>query len=163
MSVIQFLQQSELFSGLTPQQVEQVVALGREVAYDAGDVVLREGDPSDEIYVVCRGMVEVEVARGRIPDAPGPPQFTSLARLGEGQLFGEMALVDRGVRSATVRCTQDDTILYAIPRQSFWTLCDRDHDIGYVVARNIASDLSFKLRHRNLRIRLAGGDSWSTR
>jgi CRP-like cAMP-binding protein len=158
MSVIQFLQQSELFSGLTPQQVEQVSALGREAVYNAGDVVLREGDPSDEMYIVCHGSVEVEVSRGRIPDSPGPPQFTSLARLGEGQLFGEMALVDRGVRSATVRCIQDDTVLCAIPRQALLTLCDSDHDIGYVVMRNIASDLSFKLRHRNLRTRLAGGD-----
>jgi CRP-like cAMP-binding protein len=104
-------------------------------------------------------MVEVEVSSGTIPDVPGPPQLTSLARLGQGQIFGEMALVDRGARSATVHCVEDGTVLYVIPRQAFWALCDGNHHIGYVVMRNIAADLSFKLRHRNLQVRLAGGQT----
>ena len=159
MSVTEYLQQSELFSGLTPKHVEQITALGQEFVYNADDVIIREGDPSDEIYIICSGMVEVDVSRGAIPDVPGPPQMTSLVRLGQGQVFGEMALVDRGVRSATVRCVQDGSMLYVIPCQSFWALCDSDHDIGYVVMRNIAADLSFKLRHRNLQMRLMGGEA----
>jgi CRP/FNR family cyclic AMP-dependent transcriptional regulator len=159
MSVTDLLQQSELFLGLTTRQVEQIATLGQEVAYQAGDVIIREGDPSDEIYVICSGTVEVEVSRGAIADVTGPPRLTSLARLGQGQVFGEMALVDRGVRSATVRCVKDGTALYAIPRQALWMLCDSDHHIGYVVMRNIAADLSFKLRHRNLRMRLVGGEA----
>ena len=158
MSVTEYLQQSELFSGLTSEQVEQIVALGHEVFYNTGDAIIREGEPSDEMYVVCSGMVEVTVSRGAIPDVPGPPQLTSIARLGQGQMFGEMALVDRGARSATVRCVQDDTVVYVIPRQRFWDLCDSDHTIGYIVMRNIAADLSFKLRHRNLQMRLGGGE-----
>jgi len=157
MSVTELLQRSELFSGLTPKQVEQIAALGQEAVYNAGDVVIREGDPSDEMYIIRSGMVEVLVSGGRIHDVPGPPQLTSLVRLGQGQLFGEMALVDRGARSATIRCVEDGTVLHVIPRQTFWALCDTDHHMGYIVMRNIASDLSFKLRHRNLQARLAGG------
>lgn len=156
MSVIELLRRCELFSGLTFEQIEQVAALSREVGYNAGDVVIHEGEPSDEMYVIHSGMVEVLVSAGRIPDVAGPPQLTSLVRLGEGQFFGEMALVDRGARSATVRCVQDGTALYIIPRQTFWDLCDGNHHIGYVVMRNIAADLSFKLRHRNLEVRLEG-------
>ncbi len=156
MSVIELLRRCELFSGLTLEQIEQVAALIRKVVYDAGDIVIREGDPSDEMYVIHSGMVEVLVSAGRIPDVVGPPQLTSLVRLGAGQFFGEMALVDRGARSATVRCVQDGTALYLLPRQAFWALCDGNHHIGYVVMRNIAADLSFKLRHRNLEVRLEG-------
>ncbi len=157
MSVIDLLQRCELFSGLTPEQIERVAALGREVVHDAGEVVIQEGDPSDEMYIIRSGMVEIFVSKGTIPDVSGPPKLTTLVRLGEGQFFGEMALVDRGTRSATVRCMQDDTTLYVIPRQAFWELCDNDHHIGYVVMRNIAADLSFKLRHRNLQVGLTGG------
>jgi len=157
MSVTSLLHNSELFSGLAPEQVEKIVALSQQVVYNAGDVIIREGDPSDEVYIICSGMVEVEVARGVIPDVSGPPRLAPLARLGKGQVFGEIALVDRGTRSATVRCVKDSTMLYAIPCQAFWDLCDGDHSIGYVVMRNIAADLAFKLRHRNLQIRLAGG------
>ncbi len=158
MSVIALLQRCELFAGLTPEQVEQIAALGREVVYNAGDVIIHENDPSDDVYVIRSGLVEVLLSRGAIPDVPGPPQLSSIVRLGEGQLFGEVALVDHGARSATVRCVEDGTVLHVIPRQAFWELCDGDHHIGYIVMRNIAADLSFKLRHRNLQVRLTGGE-----
>ena len=157
MSVSEFLKRSELFYGLAPDQIEQVVALGRAASYDAEDVIISEGDPSDDVYIIIDGMVEVDVAQGTIPDVPGPPQLSSLVRLGQGQVFGEMALVDQGARSATVRCVTDGTTLYVIPRQDFWALCNSDHYIGFIVMRNIAADLSFKLRHRNLQTRLEGG------
>ncbi|MCX7683128.1 MAG: cyclic nucleotide-binding domain-containing protein [Anaerolineae bacterium] len=157
MSVVDLLQHSELFMGLSREQIECIAALGHEVTCNAGDVIISEGAPSDKIYIVCRGLVEVEVGRGVLPDVPGAPQLSSIVCLGEGQIFGEMALVDSGVRSATVRCAQDNTVLYAIPNQSFRELFERDHTIGFIVMRNIATDLSFKLRHRNLQVRLAGG------
>ena len=159
MSLTELLQHTELFAGLTPAQVDQVAALGQEIIYNTGDVIIREGDPSGEIYIICDGMVEVEVSRDTIPDVSGPPQLSSLVRLGQGQIFGEMTLMDQGTRSATVRCAKDGTALYVIPHQAFWGLCESNHDIGYVVMRNIAFDLSFKLRHRNLQVRLAGGKS----
>ena len=153
MSVTELLQRSELFAELGLEKIEQIAALGREVVYDSGDIIISEGDPSDEIYVICKGMVEVEVSTSM----PGPSQPSSIVRLGQGQTFGEMALVDRGARSATVRCVQDDTALHVIPREDFWALCNKDTRIGFIVMRNIAFDLSFKLRHRNLQMGMAGG------
>jgi len=157
MSVAELLKRSELFAGLTPGQVDHVASLGQERAYAAGDVVVCEGEPSNEVYIICDGMVEVEVSRVTLPDIPGSPRLSSIVRLGQGQMFGEMGLVDQGARSATVRCVQDGTVLHAIPRQDLWNLCDDDRDIGYILMRNIASDLSFKLRHRNLQVELRGG------
>ena len=151
------LRRSELFSGLTDEQLEKIASLAEEVHYQSGDVVVREGETGDEIYVVRDGMVRVMVSRGSIPDVPGPPRMKSIVELGPGQSFGEMALLDRGVRSATVRCVEDDTHLYVIQRRALLALCDDIPQIGYVLMRNIASDLSFKLRHRNLRVRLEAG------
>jgi CRP-like cAMP-binding protein len=157
MTIVEVLWRSELFSGLTQEQVEKIAALGEEVEYQEGDVIVREGDTGDEIYVVRDGMVRVLVSRGSIPDVPGPPRMKPIVELGPGQSFGEMALLDRGTRSATIRCVQDGTSLHVIPRQALLDLCDEQPQIGYVVMRNIASDLSFKLRHRNLRVRLEAG------
>ena len=61
MSVIKLLQRTELFAGLQPEQIEQIVALSREVVYNAGDIIIQEGEPSDEMYVIRDGMVEVLV------------------------------------------------------------------------------------------------------
>jgi CRP-like cAMP-binding protein len=156
MSVTELLRRIELFAGLTPEQVGRIAALGREAVYNAGDAIIHEGDPSDDLYIIRNGMVEVAVASGAIPDVPGEPQSSSLVSLGQGQVFGEMALVDQGARSATVCCVEDGTTLYVISCRSFWTLCEGDHHIGFVVMRNVAADLSFKLRHRNLQTRLEG-------
>jgi CRP-like cAMP-binding protein len=61
-----------------------------------------------------------------------------------------MALVDRGPRSATVRAISKETIVQVISRDDFEELCEKNHHLGYVVMRNIAADLSFKLRHQHL-------------
>lgn len=148
--VARLLRQSELFAGLPEEKVEQILSIGRIETYNAGDEVIAEGEPSDELYLVQQGMVEVLVSSGSVHDIPGPPEPTPVVQLGRGQIFGEMALVDHGVRSATVRSVEDHTVLFVIPREAFWQLCETDHHIGYVVMRNIARDLSFKLRHRNL-------------
>jgi CRP-like cAMP-binding protein len=156
MPLIEFLQRSELFAGLSSEQIEQIAALGHEVVYQSGDLIVREGETSSDVYIVCQGMVEVLVTKGSIADVLGPPQMKSIVELGPGQSFGEMALVDRGARSATVRCVEDDTRVHVIPRQELLALCDSDPRVGYMLMRNVASDLSFKLRHRNLRVRLEG-------
>ena len=61
-----------------------------------------------------------------------------------------MALVDRGPRSATVRCVTEAAVVNVIGREVFERLCQSDHHIGMLVYRNLAADLSFKLRHRHL-------------
>lgn len=154
--VTDFLRQSELFSDLPEEKLQEVLAIGHVEFYDAGETIISAGESSDDLYVVKEGMVEVLVTGGNIPDVPGAPQLTPLVQLGQGQLFGEMALVDQGERSATIRALEDGTELFVIPRDDFWALCSADHHIGYIVMRNIAFDLSFKLRHRNLRQFMSG-------
>jgi CRP/FNR family cyclic AMP-dependent transcriptional regulator len=158
MTITELLERSELFHELSTEEIERIAALGHEQAYDAGDIVIQEGETSDEIYIVCGGLVEVEVAQGTVPDVAGRLQVNPIVRLGRGQMFGEMGLIDQGVRSATVRCAEDGTTLYVVSRQALWDLCNEDHHIGFVLMHNIAADLSFKLRHRNLRVGLTGGE-----
>jgi CRP-like cAMP-binding protein len=158
MTITELLERSELFHELSAKEIERIATLGREQAYSKGDTVIQEGEPSDDIYIVCGGLVEVEVTQGAIPDVAGRLPVNPIVRLGRGQMFGEMGLIDQGVRSATVRCAEDGTTLYVITRQALWDLCNKDHHIGFILMRNIAADLSFKLRHRNLRVGLTGGE-----
>jgi CRP/FNR family cyclic AMP-dependent transcriptional regulator len=73
-----------------------------------------------------------------------------LINLGTGQVFGEMTLVDRGARSATVKAVKDGTVLYVIPHAAFLELCQEDNHIGFIVMRNLAADMSLKLRYYNI-------------
>jgi CRP-like cAMP-binding protein len=148
---IDSLRRVEILSGLTDEQLAQVASICQVVTFRNQETVVREGDPSNDLYVIHRGSVEVVLTKNRVTaDSPSPPGPRAIVSLGQGQVFGEMALIDKGPRSATIRCTTDDAQLYKIGRDAFARLCEQDTDIGYKVMRNLAADLSFKLRHSNL-------------
>lgn len=139
------LEAVELFEGATPQELASVAALCQERTYTKGDIVTTQGEPGAELFVVFEGFVEVLRAGGTPEQAP-----RTVVHLGSGQIFGEMALVDRGPRSATVKAASDETRVLVISQDDFERLCEQNHHLGFVVMRNIAADLSFKLRHRHL-------------
>lgn len=143
--LVQLFKKVELFDGLTESQIGQLASMCEEQILKNGDVVFNQGEVGNQIYIVRSGFVEVIVGG---PDTQSKPR--TIVNLGAGQVFGEMALVDRGARSATVRSVNDNTIINAISRDDFNDLCEQDSQLGYVVMRNMSADLSFKLRHRNL-------------
>jgi CRP/FNR family cyclic AMP-dependent transcriptional regulator len=150
MVTVAFLKGLDVFNGLSDRQLRKVVALCRELEFKEGETILFEGAHSDEMYMITQGEVEILVDSAPPPECPTGEGKLSITHLGAGQVFGEMALVDRGLRSATVRCVTDDTRLLAIQRENFMALCEEDTRLGFVVMRNLAADLSFKLRSRNL-------------
>ena len=151
MVTIDSLKRVEILIGLTDAQLARVAAICQEKVYDAGEIIVREREPSTEVYIIHSGSPEVQLSGMRVTAetlaAPGPQAIISL---GQGQVFGEVALIDMGPRSATVCCNVDGTRVYVIRRDDFVQLCEQDTDIGYKVMRNLAADLSFKLRHSNL-------------
>ena len=82
--------------------------------------------------------------------ATGPVTIATLRR---GQNFGEVALVDQGLRSATARCAANNTQLLVIPRDKLIMLCDTYPQLGYRLMRNLAADLALKIRSTDMRIR----------
>jgi CRP-like cAMP-binding protein len=58
-----------------------------------------------------------------------------------------MALIDSTTRSASIVAAVDNTELYYLSTDDFVNLCKSNTAIGYIMMRNIAQDLSFKLRH----------------
>jgi CRP-like cAMP-binding protein len=74
----------------------------------AGDVIFREGDAADEMYVIKTGTVEIRVGN-RV-----------LEKLGENTIFGEMALIDSSRRSADAVAVTDATIIPVTEKQFLW-------------------------------------------
>ena len=144
MSIVSLLKQVDILNGLSESQLEKVAELCREQTRNADDIIFEENDKSSELYLIQDGLVEITLS------VPEPGEEKSIVTLGKGQIFGEMALVDEGPRSASARCIADSTKLWVANRADFISLCEEDTSMGYLVMRNIAADLSFKLRHSHL-------------
>lgn len=144
----EFLKQLDVFNELSEQELASVAALCREASFKAGDIILAIKDPADSFFVIRRGNVQIITDSDALEAKPELIDALMVS-LGKGQTFGEMGLVDRGARSATVRAGSD-TDVYVINCDEFLNLCYENAHLGFLVMRNIAADLSFKLRYRNL-------------
>jgi CRP-like cAMP-binding protein len=148
------LEQVEIFSDLDTQRLQRISAICTERRYEPDDVIFRENTDSDELYVILQGEVEIQVDPKTLgigaEESPGP---TTIATLRRDQSFGEIALVDKGFRSASARCATPGTRLLVIRRDDLIQLCQRDFEMGYLLMRNMASDLAFKIRQTDLMVR----------
>lgn len=144
----EFLRRLDMFIGVTDEELSEVASLCAEASYKEGDTILHIKDPADNFYLIRIGTVQI-ITNPEVLEAKPELIDGLLVTLGQGQVFGEMGLVDRGARSATVRAAAD-TEVYVINCDEFLTLCSKNTYLGFLVMRNIAADLSFKLRYRNL-------------
>ena len=139
----QVLRGVELFNGLSDLELEQVENICKEKRVKPGEVIASQGEYSDELFIITQGFVEVHLGNAS-------KKIKELVTLGEGQITGEMALVDQGPRSATVIAGTEPTTVQIIGRKDLENICSEKPHIGYIIMRNIATDLAFKLRHRNI-------------
>ncbi len=141
MHLEEILKSVELFDGLTAEDLKAVAAVCRAHEYEAGQTIADQGTPGAEMFIIETGFVEVAVNSA-------DNNRRVIVNLGSGQTVGEMSLVDQGPRSATVKAIHTPTRVQIIRQADFETLCERNTRIGYIVMRNVAADLSFRLRQR---------------
>jgi CRP-like cAMP-binding protein len=131
-----------------------VANLCQEVAFQEGEIILKENSSSQELYVITQGEVEILLNPALIDTSDRENEFGSvIATLRRGQSFGEVALVDEGLRSASVRAAQNETRLLAISRDKLIMLCETYPQLGYRIMYNLAADLAMKIRNTDLRMR----------
>jgi CRP-like cAMP-binding protein len=148
---VNFLKQSDIFYQFTPTQLELVGNLCQEVVFNTGEVIFQENSGSKELYVIAQGEVSILINRSAAGDVE--KKETAVAILRRGQSFGEVALVDEGLRSASACAAQKDTRLIVIQRDKLVMLCETYPQLGYRLMYNLAADLAMKIRNTDLRIR----------
>ena len=108
--VARILAESPLFGALPAEARDQVEERLERVAVEAGDWLIRKGDPGDALYLVETG--RLEVVRGEGPDGSRDDDEIEILRvLGPGATVGELALVTGDPRSASVRASRDSSLL----------------------------------------------------
>lgn len=152
MPITNVLKQTDIFFDLTTTQLELVAAICEEQTFGRDEVVFEENSTGDELYVIVDGEVDIELDPRLIGKADAT-KAQRVATLRRGQCFGEMSLVDEGVRSASARCARHNTRLLLIPRDKLMLLCDTYPQLGYRLMRNLAADLAMKIRNTDLQVR----------
>jgi CRP-like cAMP-binding protein len=135
-----FLRASELFENQPPEVVRAVLAQGHLVEYGPGDVVVRQGDRGDRLFVVKSGVLEVVAA----PTDGSEPVV--IAYLGTGEVLGELALLTGSPRSATVR-SPERAELFAVDKAVFLDLME----ILPAFSRNLCVVLARRLETSTLK------------
>jgi len=122
------LRESSLFMGLSGEELYPVAEIAEGRILGLGEVVIREGDPGDALFVVASG--KLDVVKGA----------AKLRELGAGAVFGELALLDGAPRAATVIAASDAQLL-RIPRAEFEALLDESPELARGVIRTLIGHL----------------------
>ena len=108
-SVIEMLQKTPLWSALSKQDLKLVAKLSHERSFQIGQAIVTKGEAGVGFYLILEGAVEVR-SGGK-----------SLSKLGPGQFFGEMSIIDNQPRSADVVAIENSRVLI-LSAWSFKTL-----------------------------------------
>lgn len=140
---VQFLEKTEVFHGLTTDELHEVGNLFNELKFGKGETVVSVKDESDAVYLIRQGRCKVSI----------PFDFSMgeniLSYLNEGELFGEMGVITGKKRAANISCSTDVELL-SMSKDDFWEVADRYH----VVLKNIIASLSERLVAQNERRRI---------
>ena len=139
-SAVELLARVPLLSGLEPTELERIAQVAIPRSFPKGARVFHEGDRTDACYVIRAG--EVRVTREH-PDG----RAIALATLGPGELVGELAMLDGGVRSASVEALTDVDLL-AVSAADMKGLLERNAEI----TAKLVIALTKRLRETNERI-----------
>jgi CRP-like cAMP-binding protein len=131
----------ELFSGLKIQALELVARIAGEEEHKRNEKIFRHGDPGEKLYLILEGKVRIS------REIPGMGE-EALAVLGKGQIFGEMALLDEGPRSADAIAHETCRVL-TVPRDGFDDLLYLNKELAYEVLWSIVRMLLKRLRETN--------------
>jgi CRP-like cAMP-binding protein len=118
-----------LFRGFSRSQVDALLRVAHETEFPIGAIIIREGTAGEDFHLLLQGQATVSIGGQEV------------ARAKPGDYFGEMALLDRGVRSATVTADTDVATL-RLASKDFLKIVDEDRRI----ARRIIEELCRRLR-----------------
>ena len=150
--LVSYLRQGDVFYQFTQTQLELVSNLCRERTYPPGETIFEENSNSKELFIIIQGEIDILINPGLV-GVKEKQEKISIATLSRGQSFGEIALVDEGLRSATARVKSKEARLLVIPREQLIMLCETYPQLGYRLMYNLAADLAMKMRNTDLRVR----------
>ena len=127
-----------IFNAMTAEDIKKIVGSGKLLRFKSGQFVIESGQITDEMFVVIDGEIKISLK--------GADQLSF--KIGPGEVFGEVSMLSRALRTADCVATQD-TQLAIISRQNLQRLMRVEPELSTQLLFNLASSLSLKLRRTN--------------
>jgi CRP/FNR family cyclic AMP-dependent transcriptional regulator len=143
-NLLRILSETRFAEGLSHEHLKCLCRAGRLVRLVAGQLLFREGDTENEVFVISSGHVRLAMS---IPGRGDVPFLTA----GPGDFVGWSGLISDGRMTATAT-TVDDTTLIALSGKHLQELCNCEKDLGYVLLRRVAQVLSQRLLSTRLQM-----------
>ncbi|MGA3208250.1 MAG: cyclic nucleotide-binding domain-containing protein [Syntrophales bacterium] len=137
-----------LFKGLSPEKIQRIMKILRKVTFSVNEIIMREGDIGDTMYIILEGTVEV--AKSIVIDDIDNEESEKnkvFTRLDGKQraVFGEIALLEELRRTASVKAVTD-CVMYEMKKDDFLKVAETDHELGYRILLNLGRIVSARLR-----------------
>ena len=136
------LEVSQLFEGLTDEELDRITEFCSEEVYEAGTTIFREGEAANKLYIVEEGRVALEMT---IRLGTGSGRQGTIDVVTKGQAFGWW-----GGKSHTLtmsaRCVEETKVI-ALDGVGLWHLLEEDYYTGYKVMKRLVGMVSSRLRH----------------
>lgn len=149
LAFVKLLRDLPIFAGLSVDELDLVAGLFRRQLIQPNQIIFDREDMGEEAYVIVRGSVRITLQNGK-----------PIGTFSAGQVFGELAFLDGESRGATAKALEP-TILLVINRGEFEDLSDSKPNIGRIVYKNIARELTTRLRRMNAALE-STVDTWET-
>ena len=144
-SLTDILHENPWFQALAPPLFQKLVGIASRHTWAEGDVIFREGDVNDYLYLILEGQIALEIY------LPGQGRFTILT-LGPADLFGWSAVTPVvGTRTASARAIRATSAI-GFDSQALRAVCEADHDLGYHVYRRLTNVIAGRLSATRLQL-----------
>lgn len=144
-TLVQLLRAGPLFASLEPRHLETLATFAQEVTWSEDQVVFREGEPDDRLYLVVEGLVALDIyvpVRGRV----------TILTVGPHEVLGWSAAVPEVEKKMASARALQTTRAIAIDARKLYAACDQDHDLGYHVYRALSAVIASRLKATRLQL-----------
>ncbi len=146
--IARFLVHSDVGQGLSLSERTRLAAQCDVRVFEPGEVIARASEVSDELFIIQKGFVEVwkEPEEDGKRNGRDPHRLIHVANLRAGQITGELAMWDKGERSADLRAGREGAVLLALTRRRLRALVDDDPELGSHFLWNMSTAMSRRIR-----------------
>lgn len=143
-AVFAMLSETPFGKGLSKEDLAKVAQIASSMQVDAPVALFQEGDQPEQLYLVVRGLVSLEMCMPR-------RGCSQILTVGPGEFVGWSAIVGNHEMTTRARILEPATLV-VLPAGRLRALCDSDHNIGYAVMRQVAVGISRRLLATRLQL-----------